>query len=120
MPVKILTVCLVGISRSVGLTDVLKLHFKPVDVIPVGVAHNANTQETLTMLAEWADHIVIMHQPLVHKFPKGFEDKIKVCDVGPDVYGGSNRAVLIDKVWRWARKHCDELGIEEYFDGDKY
>lgn len=119
---KILTVCLVGISRSVGLADVLKLHFQPVDVIPVGVSRAANGIETLRhLINDWADHVVFMETSLVEKARRRLgslpENKIHLCDVGADVYGHGtgNRPILIDKVWRWTRANQGVLGISEYF-----
>lgn len=116
-PVKILCVCLVGISRSVGLADVLKLHFGPVDVIPVGCSRQAQSTETLKMLCDWADHIVIMTECLIDKLSQrlGLDDvrkhyNIHLCEVGEDIYGGIHRPILIDKVWRWARANAHLLG----------
>ena len=66
--VKIVTACSQGLCRSVGLADVLKLHFEPVDVIPVGV--RGNTQETLAMLGDWCDWFVVMEGRYVDGVPK--------------------------------------------------
>ena len=118
---KILTVCSQGLMRSVGLADVLKLHFEPVDVIPVGVAENANGSETLIMLCDWADHIIVMEEYLKDRLATrtGFDMdnlNVHICDVGSDTYGGKHnrRDVLIDMVWRWARINQKKLGITEH------
>lgn len=123
---KILTVCRQGLSRSVGLADVLKLHFEPVDVIPVGHAENANGEDTLLMLADWADHIIVMQTHYVDRFINRFaaliggvkeqylRKKMHICDVGKDIYQGPNRRLLIDKVWQWTRKNQKQLGIAEH------
>jgi len=118
---KILTVCSQGLMRSVGLADVLKLHFEPVDVIPVGVAENANGFDTLIMLCHWADHIIVMEEYLKDRLATrtGFDMdnlNVHICDVGPDTYGGKHnrRDVLIDMVWRWARINQKKLGITEH------
>jgi hypothetical protein len=55
-----------------------------------------------------------MESTLVDQFPKGFEYKIRLCDVGPDVYGNARQARLIDTVWRWVRTNAVILGIEEH------
>lgn len=110
---KILTVCAQGLCRSVGLADVLKLHFEPVDVIPVG--YRGNTKETLIMLGEWADFVIVMEEKYKRKLPPEMDQsKMLVCEVGPDVYGNSHHRVLIDKVWQWARKNQHILGITEH------
>jgi predicted protein tyrosine phosphatase len=112
---KIVAMCHVGISRSVGLVDVLKLHFEPVDAIPIGHADSCNSPETKRMLFSWADWIVVMEDHYRKYVPDEFQQKVLVCEVGPDVYGHHNRAPLIDKCWRWVRAHQELLGIKEYF-----
>ena len=121
--VKILTVCSQGLVRSVGLADVLKLHFEPVDVIPVGYSENANSAETLRMLCDWADHVIFMQPPMRKRVESrlGIEDlrencAVHCCDVGRDTYGGDHgrRRELIDKVWQWTRENQDKLGISEH------
>jgi len=117
---KILTVCRQGLSRSVGLADILKLHFEPVDVISAG--YFANTKETLEMIIGWADIIVVMEPHMVRKLTEKTHDNIfnnkhvLVCDVGPDVYGHSieARRRLIDQVWQWSRINMPQFGITEH------
>ena len=113
--VKIVTVCLMGISRSVGMIDVLKLHFEPVDAIPIG--YQGNREETKSMLFDWADHIIVMQEYMVDRIPEEYHHKLHVCEVGADTYGagGKARAPLIDKCWRWLRANNTKLGITEYF-----
>jgi len=110
--------CRVGLSRSVALTDVLKCHFEPVDVIPVGL--NTNSKETLHMLVnEWSDYTILMREKfraeLEAKIGPLPQHKILVCEVGPDIHGynSQNRAIIIDKVWRWARANLAPYGITE-------
>lgn len=110
--IKIVTACKHGLVRSVGLADVLKLHFEPVDVIPIGL--NSNSKETLEMLGQWCDWFVIMEARYRKRVPPGFEQKIIVCEVGQDVYGNSHHRQLIDKVWQWARRNQTRLGIKEH------
>lgn len=108
----IVTACKQGLVRSVGLADVLKMHFEPVDVIPVGLSSNTGS---LPLLFNWADHIIVMEAKMVDKIPEEFKHKVLVCEVGPDTYGhGPRRAVLIDMVWRWARTNSQILGISEH------
>lgn len=110
-PKHIVTVCSAGLCRSVGLADVLKLHFEPVDVVPVGIDRNS---DVLPLLFDWADDIIVMYNKFVHRIPEKFANKVRLCDVGPDVYGNSKHPELIDKVWRWARENQTRLGIVEH------
>ena len=112
MTVKIVTACSQGLCRSVGLADVLKLHFEPVDVIPVGL--NSNSKETLTMLGNWCDHFIIMTESLRKRMPSGLENKILVCEVGQDRYKNSKHPELIDQVWQWTRRNVHILGVIEH------
>ena len=107
----ILTVCSAGLCRSVGLADVLKLHFEPADVVPVGINRNFGVLE---ILFQWADHIIVMQPQYAEKIPEQYKSKIKICDVGPDRYGHSHNPELIDQVWRWTRANQAELGITEH------
>ena len=112
--IHILTCCKHGLVRSVGLADVLKLHFKPVDVIPVGLSSNSAT--TLEMLYQWADWIIVMEERYGKRIPEGYGSKVLVCEVGQDIYGSSHHGSLIDQCWRWCRKNNQILGIEEHYD----
>jgi predicted protein tyrosine phosphatase len=111
--VKIVTACKQGLVRSVGLADVLKMHFEPVDVIPVGL--NSNSKETLEMLGQWCDWFVVMEQRYLKRVPAGVpKEKLLVCEVGQDTYGNSHNPVLIDMVWRWTRLNQRKMGINEH------
>ncbi len=109
---KILTCCKHGLVRSVALADVLKLHFRPVDVVPIGLT--SNTEETKEVLFNWADWIVVMERKYVERVPKKWETKVLVCDVGPDTYGNSHSPELIAKVWNWCRVMSTALGFTEH------
>lgn len=115
--IKILTMCRVGLSRSLAMTDVLKFHFWPVDVIPAGLSRNS--PETLRMLVDWADHVILMREKfrdelidLIGPIPEG---KIKVCEVGPDIHGyaGAGRPYLINQCWSWLRENHSLLDIKQ-------
>ena len=120
-PRRIITVCSQGLCRSVALADVLKLHFEPVDVLPIGV--NGNSRETLHMLYDWAHCVIAMHQPVLDIIERRVKRWIGdnpfpiphyLCDVGPDSYHNPKHPQLIDRVWRWAREHSEVLGITEH------
>jgi predicted protein tyrosine phosphatase len=113
-PVRIVTMCRQGLVRSVALADVLKMHFQPVDVVPIG--HFANSKETIAMLCGWADRVVVMEEHYRQHVPDELHGKCLVCDVGPDINNpqGSKTPKLIKQVWDWTRKHVQLLGIEEH------
>lgn len=109
---KILTCCSQGLCRSVGLADVLKMHFEPVDVIPIGL--NSNSPGTKEMLFDWADFIVLMESHFVTKIDTKWHNKILVCEVGKDNYGNARNSSLIDICWRWTRTMEKILNIQEH------
>ena len=111
---KILTCCKQGLVRSVGLADVLKLHFRPVDVIPIGL--ESNFPGTLKMLFGWANHIIVMEEQYKGRIWTLYSHKALVCEVGPDTYGNSHNRSLIDQCWDWCRKNKEKLGIKEHGD----
>ena len=107
---KILTVCSAGLVRSVGLADVLKVHFSA-DAIPVGI--DGNTKETLLMMYSWADWIVLMMNVWEDRIPEQYKSKVMICEVGTDTYGSSRNRELIDKVYSWVRENRVVLGLPE-------
>ena len=115
---KILTVCRAGLVRSVGLANVLKLHYYPVDVLACGIGEHAfgrmNDTETLDMLFNWANKIIVMEEYYKYKIPEKYHNKVMVCEVGPDIYGNPSNGILIDKVWTWVRENIDQLEIKEH------
>lgn len=114
MAVKIVTACAQGLVRSVGLADVLKLHFEPVDVIPIGL--KGNSRETIEMLEQWCNFFIIMEERYRARVPNlaYVRSKLLVCDVGEDRYGNSHNRELIDQCWQWARRNQDLMGIREH------
>lgn len=112
---KIVTVCSAGLVRSAALADVLKMHFEPVDVIPVGIDRNDSGPDgSIQLLFNWADHIIIMHEPYIKRVPSEFASKIILCEVGKDTYGNPRNRELIDKVWHWARNNSSVLNVTEH------
>jgi predicted protein tyrosine phosphatase len=123
--IKILTVCKQGLVRSVGLADVLKMHFTPVDVIPIGYRSNS-TETKIQLMTQWADHIIAMEQVFYEFLCNDLQatglgqavlvPQIHLCDVGVDRYHNSRHRELIDQVWDWVRKNQTKLEIEEHFE----
>jgi hypothetical protein len=79
---KIVTVCENGNNRSVQFMHLLRYKYKGSDVIPVGT--HTFTKETLAMLYNWADHIIVTDRILESLIPEEFKSKVKVWNVGID------------------------------------
>lgn len=79
---KILTVCDQGINRSVQFAHLLK--YLKHDTLPVGL--KTTSAETLQMLYQWADVIILTEEKQLMEIPGDYHKKVKVWDVGPDNY----------------------------------
>lgn len=79
---KFLCVCEGGTVRSVSLAWVLKYEFNQ-DAI--AASWLKNSQETLDLLAQWADKIVVLQPKFSSKFGS-FKEKLLTVDVGPDIW----------------------------------
>ncbi len=77
---KILCLCNQGNNRSVQFAHLLKQEGH--DAIAAGV--DANSPETIKMLCDWADRIIITEINQINKIPEG--NPVLLLDVGPDVY----------------------------------
>jgi hypothetical protein len=87
----ILVVCEGGNSRSVQFATILKTEFGH-NAVAIGTMYaldGARGREPGTMLSRWADRIVFMAAYIVNKelIPQDCWDKIRVCELGQDVYG---------------------------------
>jgi hypothetical protein len=69
----------------------------------IAAAWRYNSKETLAMLSEWADCIVVMQPGGVKYLAEQFRQKIKVCDVGPDRWRSAVHPELTDICMRWSR-----------------
>jgi len=97
---KVLTICSAGTVRSVSMAHVLKARYG-IDAIPAG--HDLNSQETLDMLSDWADKIIVMQPQYATGLPARNAHKIIVVDVGPDIWGNPLHPGLLRKTTRIAR-----------------
>ena len=78
---KILTVCNGGNCRSVTLASMIKQ--EGVEAISIGV--RTSTKETVKLLADWADKIIVVADGHVMKrFPNGYAYKLIYMDIGED------------------------------------
>src|ERR1019366_616161 len=109
---KILTMCQGGNVRSAALAWRLRyLHGHD----PIACGWERNTPETIKMLCEWADMVVVMQTKFSQYIPMEFHHKLHVCDVGDDIWGhlwhpglqakieklGTNKLVTCPKCGSW-------------------
>lgn len=110
---KILCICEGGNSRSATLAFLLKdgLHQ---DALAMGMGRASD--ETKNMLYKWADVIILVAGEFKDEIPKEFKSKLKVWDVGHDVYWGGASRRLIDKYKEYMQKDgFDGLKFDEAF-----
>lgn len=100
---KIITVCKEGNNRSVHFSHLLKYKYKGSDVLPIGVV--SCSIETQRMLFDWADHIIVTDEALMSLLPEGYDDKIKLWDVGADRYKRPFNAELYEIVKRFIEEN---------------
>ena len=81
---KIVVMCKIGNSRSVALAYLLKKMKH--EAIAIGM--HSTKRSTRKMLYDWADLIilVISEKKYKHWIPEEYHPKVKVWDVGPDIY----------------------------------
>lgn len=94
----ILTLCQRGNNRSVVLGSILRDKMKQKDVISAGAF--TYSQETLVMLYDWADKILVVEKDLFHSVHPEYQDKVIIVDIGPDVWGYKPNPSLVNKATR--------------------
>lgn len=94
---KILCLCQEGNNRSVVFAH--QLRYWGHDVLTGGL--RTNTMSTLNMLCGWADVIILTERGQDRLMPLGYEDKVKLFDVGPDAYPRPFNMDLLTKVQRY-------------------
>src|SRR5258708_5399933 len=82
---KILCVCEGGNVRSVTMAYLLKSN--GMDAIACGVLWNK--PETVSMLSDWAEMILLAEGRLNEKIPETNHGKIIDMEIGPDIWGQS-------------------------------
>lgn len=80
---KFLCVCQKGCNRSVFLTYRFKRHGH--SSIPIGWM--TESPETLRMMCEWADHVVVVQAEYKERIPLEFQAKVLVVEIGHDDWG---------------------------------
>ena len=98
---KILTVCNGGNCRSVTLASMIKQ--KGVEAIPIGV--RTSSKETIKLLADWADTIVIVADGHVKgKFPNGYKNKLVYMYIGKDKWEQAMHPELVKRIKKALKK----------------
>lgn len=103
MKPKILAVCKHGNNRSVHLGVLLKDYYGYPDTLVAGVEKNSH--ETLIMLFEWADKIVVLEEWMKERIPGEYWDKTLVFDVGADIWGLTMTEELVEKLKPLIEEH---------------
>lgn len=110
---KILCVCEGGNSRSATLAFLFKDGLYQ-DALAMGL--RTSSEETRQMLYKWAEVIILVAGEFKNEIPEEFKSKLKVWDVGHDVYwvGASRR--LVNKYKEYMQKDgFDGLKFDEAF-----
>lgn len=92
---KVLCLCSSGSVRSVTIAHILKHDFK-IDALSAGL--DTNLPDTLKMLYQWADHIIIVEPQMLKQVPQQYRDKIILMDLGEDVWKRSLHPDLVKKI----------------------
>lgn len=80
---KFLCICEGGTVRSGALAWSLRYNFNQTRVFQASWLKSP--QEDLDMMGAWADYIIVLEARFADKFQK-FKWKIRVLDVGPDIW----------------------------------
>ncbi|NIQ80614.1 MAG: hypothetical protein GTN93_21485 [Anaerolineae bacterium] len=94
---KIVCVCAGGNVRSVGTARILKYGFNQ---NAVAVAIEKNMPQPFEMLADWADVITVAEGHMTSAIPEKYHPKLRVVEVGPDVYGDPTNPKLEQMILR--------------------
>jgi hypothetical protein len=79
---KIVCLCQKGNSRSAALAYLLQKMGH--EAIPIGLY--TASRGTRKMLYDWADRIILTYRGKEHWIPPEYSSKLKIWDVGKDVY----------------------------------
>ena len=103
-----LTVCEGGNCRSVSLARVLKVHHGQ-EAIAIGWRYA--TPWVWSTLGDWADYIVLMETSFQSHVPEHLKPKMRVLDVGIDIYGVPTHPMLYGYCYE-AAKSWSERNFE--------
>lgn len=101
--IKFLCVCEGGTVRSGALAWSLRYNFNQGRVLQASWLKSP--QEDLDMLGAWADYIVVLQPRFADKFVR-FKEKIRVLDVGEDIWKNPLHAdlqrIVSEQAQKWA------------------
>lgn len=101
---RFLVICEGGVVRSASLATVLRWDFQQ-DAVPLSGAKSG--QEAIDLLSEWSEYIVVMWNPAVDRIEKKYAHKIRIFDIGPDVWGNPMdpklRQIVGEAAEKWQR-----------------
>ena len=100
---KILCICAGGASRSVGIRNTLAWAHGH-DAINLGF--QGNSPETLKMLSDWAEVIVLAREKFRSVIDSDNQSKVRVCELGRDSYFTPHKE-LYDKCAEWVNSQED-------------
>lgn len=92
---RFLCVCEGGTVRSGSAAHALKYYFGQE---AIAASHAKLSDDTMEMLFEWADRIILMQPHFADRVPEVYVPKVKVCDVGKDVWMNPLHPLLLTKV----------------------
>lgn len=109
---KVLCVCAAGMVRSQALVFVLKANYAQygVDALACGVGGNGS--DTLQMLYEWAQVIIVLDGTLVPLILEPYRGKVLVFDVGPDRWHDPGSSDLHNILRELCRERIQITGME--------
>ncbi len=81
---KILTMCAGANVRSVGLKYLLKYKYGH-EALACG--QDANSAETIDMLCNWADYVIVVAEEYLKFVPEKYKDKLLCYNIGADRFG---------------------------------
>lgn len=103
---KFLCICEGGTVRSGALAWSLRYNFNQGRVIQASWLKTP--QEDLDMLATWADYIIVLEPKFADKFER-FKSKVRILDVGPDVWKNpldpNLQKIVSEYAQRWKAKN---------------
>ena len=106
MKKKILCMCQKGNSRSVACAYWLKKKYG-MDAIACGF--KTQGMDTLEMLVDWADCVILMAPQYYDRFPDKWKEKTIILNVGHDTYFKGHDQNLLDQCERFIKlnKICE-------------
>ncbi len=90
---KILTMCAGGNVRSVGLKYLLKYKYGHESL---ACGQDSNSAETIEMLCNWADYIIVVTNEYRKFSPEKDHNKMFCYDIGVDRFGYAFHPELLD------------------------